>query len=139
MAGQAQNDDDGLISGINVTPLVDIVLVLLIVFMVTAKLITDQLAMKVNLPKAGTGEATGGALFSITLPNDGKMYLNGKEVDEKALLDFIAIERKANRNPKVVVSGDTGLPYGKVVRVLDLVRGAGLSDYAITVQGEEKR
>jgi biopolymer transport protein ExbD len=138
VAGQAQNDDDGIISGINVTPLVDIVLVLLIVFMVTAKLITDQLSMKVNLPKAGTGESSGGALFSITLPPDDKIYLNGKETSEKGLLDFIAQERKAGRNPKVVVSADTNLSYGKVVRVLDLVRGAGLSDYAITVQGQEK-
>lgn len=139
MAGQAQNDDDGLISGINVTPLVDIVLVLLIIFMVTAKLITDQLAMKVNLPKASTGESQGGALFSVTLPKDGKIYLNGKETDEKGLLDFATAEKQAGRSPKVVVSGDTSISYGRVVRVLDLIRGAGISDYAITVEGEQKR
>lgn len=138
MAAQQQNDDE-IISGINVTPLVDIVLVLLIIFMVTAKLITDQLSMKVNLPKASTGDAGSGSLFSITLPNDGKMYLNGKEIDEKGLLDFVNKERAAGRNPKVVVSGDTSISYGKVVRVLDLVRGAGISDYAITVQGEETK
>jgi biopolymer transport protein ExbD len=138
MAGKQQNNDD-IISEINVTPLVDITLVLLIIFMVTAKLITDQLSMRVNLPKASTGDAGTGSLFSITLPSDGKMYLNGKEIDDKGLLDFIAKERKAGRNPKVVVSGDSGIEYGKVVRVLDLVRGAGLDDYAITVQGEQKK
>lgn len=137
MAGQQSNDDDGLISGINVTPLVDIVLVLLIIFMVTAKLITDQMMMKVNLPKASTGEASSGSLFSITLPEDGKIYLNGKETDEQGLLRFIHEERQAGRSPKVVVSGDTKVPYGRVVRILDVVRSAGISDYAITVQGEE--
>jgi biopolymer transport protein TolR len=138
MAAKQQNNDD-IISEINVTPLVDIVLVLLIIFMVTTKMITDQMLMKVNLPKASTGEAGAGSLFSITLPNDGKMYLNGKEVDDKGLLDFINKERVAGRNPKVVVSGDTTIAYGEVVRVLDLVRGAGLDDYAITVQGEVKK
>jgi biopolymer transport protein ExbD len=138
MAAKQQNNDD-IISEINVTPLVDIVLVLLIIFMVTTKMITDQMMMKVNLPKASSGDSAAGSLFSITLPTDGKMYLNGKEIDDKDLLDFINKERAAGRNPKVVVSGDTSLAYGKVVRVLDLVRGAGLEDYAITVQGEEKR
>jgi biopolymer transport protein ExbD len=138
MAAKQQNNDD-IISEINVTPLVDIVLVLLIIFMVTTKMITDQMLMKVNLPKASNADTGAGSLFSITLPNDGKMYLNGKEIDDKGLLDFINKERTAGRNPKVVVSGDTSIPYGKVVRVLDLVRGAGLDDYAITVQGEDKK
>jgi biopolymer transport protein TolR len=138
VAGQSSNDDEGMITGINVTPLVDIVLVLLIIFMVTAKLITDQLSMKVNLPKAATGEAGSGSLFSITMPSDGKIYLNGKEIDERGIQDFIAGEKKAGRSPKVVVSGDTSIPYGRVVRILDLVRGAGISDYAITVQGEKQ-
>jgi biopolymer transport protein TolR len=137
MAAQ-QQDDAGMITGINVTPLVDIVLVLLIIFMVTAKLITDQLALKVNLPKASTGEPASGSLFAVTLPNDGKMYLNGKEIDERGLTDFATQERQAGRNPKVIVSGDSGLSYGKVVRVLDLVRNAGISDYAITVQGQDE-
>jgi biopolymer transport protein ExbD len=133
-----QQDDDGMISGINVTPLVDIVLVLLIIFMVTAKLITDQMMMKVNLPKASTGESSAGALFSITLPDDGKIYLNGKETDERGISAFATEERRAGRSPRVVVSGDTKLPYGRVVKILDIVRKAGISDYAITVQGEEK-
>jgi biopolymer transport protein ExbD len=137
MAAKQQNHDD-IISEINVTPLVDIVLVLLIIFMVTAKLITDQMMMKVNLPKASTGESSGGTLFSITLPNDGKMYMNGKEIDDKGLISFIQKERREGRNPKVVVSGDTAIPYGQVVRVLDMIRSQGLDDYAITVQGEKK-
>jgi biopolymer transport protein ExbD len=138
MAAKQQGNDD-IISEINVTPLVDIVLVLLIIFMVTAKLITDQMMMKVNLPKASTGESSGGSLFAITLPNDGKMYLNGKEVTDSELISFIKKERAEGRNPKVVVSGDTTIPYGKVVRVLDMIRSQGLDDYAITVQGEEKK
>src|SRR5262252_8893897 len=74
MAGGANNDDDGMISGINVTPLVDVTLVLLIIFMVTAKIIVSQ-GMPMDLPKAASGEALQ-TVFSIELLIDGRTRID---------------------------------------------------------------
>src|SRR5256885_16176667 len=80
MAGGGKDTGNGIIGGINVTPLVDITLVLLIIFMVTAKLvIAPSTALPLTLPKAATGEAVQ-VVFAISLPSDGKAFFDGKPV-----------------------------------------------------------
>src|SRR5215831_11521173 len=76
MAGTGKNDDDGLIAGINVTPLVDVTLVLLIIFMVTAKIIVSQ-GMPMDLPKAASGESLQ-TIFSVELSADGKTRVDSE-------------------------------------------------------------
>ena len=90
MAGGANSDDDGLIAGINVTPLVDVTLVLLIIFMVTAKIIVSQ-GMPMDLPKAASGEALQ-TVFSVELLADGR-----SRVDSDLLVDDEAIGAKAKQ------------------------------------------
>src|SRR5437868_15532485 len=80
MAGQIQDEDDA-ITGINVTPLVDITLVLLIIFMVTATYIVKQ-TIEVELPRAAHGGETVSTTFALVVTKDGKFFLNGVETDD---------------------------------------------------------
>ena len=121
-----------LISGINVTPLVDIMLVLLIIFMVTATYIVRD-AIEVNLPKAATGEPTKATLLSITLESDKTLSLNGERISDEQLLAFIREQRAEQGNLEAVIAADTNVPHGEVVRILDLVRAEGVRKFAINV------
>ena len=84
MAGSAQSDE-GEITGINVTPLVDIMLVLLIIFMVTATYIVKE-AIEINLPKAAAGGESTAKTFAIVITKDGHTFLDGLETTEDALV-----------------------------------------------------
>jgi len=96
MAGGSSNDDDGMVSGINVTPLVDVTLVLLIIFMVTARIIVSQ-GMPMDLPKAASGEALQ-QVFSVELAADGKTRVDS-EISQttKALLPWPRPPRRRTR------------------------------------------
>src|SRR5260221_1670354 len=97
MAGNAQRAGIGAITGINVTPLVDIILVLLIVFMVTAKLIVGQHAIPLDLPKAVSGENVQ-EVFSVSLTAQGATFLNGAAVaDDDALAGPARAARAQNK------------------------------------------
>jgi biopolymer transport protein ExbD len=88
MAGGAQNDSDEMITAINVTPLVDIILVLLIIFMLTANIIMSP-AIEVELPQAATGEGTEPTTLALTLKKTGELYLNGQVTDEARLSAYL--------------------------------------------------
>ena len=118
MAGSDSEDEDGLISGINVTPLVDVTLVLLIVFMVTAKIIVSQ-GMPMDLPKAASGEEVQN-VFSVELTVDGKT-----RVDSLAVANDDAI--------RAVIRADKKVEHGRVIRVLDLLKQEGVSKIAFAV------
>jgi biopolymer transport protein ExbD len=134
MGGNGADDDD-LISGINVTPLVDVVLVLLIIFMVTATYIV-RASIKVELPRAAQGGEAAGAILSVVLTRDGQLYLDGVRRTEEEL---VALTREAvarDHDARALISADKGALHGSVVRVIDLVRGAGVTRFAIHVEKE---
>jgi biopolymer transport protein ExbD len=123
---------DDLQSEINVVPLVDVILVVLIIFMVTAPMIMKP-SINVNLPKAASGEATTPSKLNITIESDGSLNLDGRkvqdnEVNTKALEEF-------QKNPEVqaIISADKDVPHGRVVTVLDLVKSAGVKKFAISI------
>lgn len=130
MAGGARKK--GLITEINVTPLVDIVLVLLIVFMLTANLIARQ-AIEVDLPKAATGSTPQVRTLAVTLTTDGGMYLDGKPTDAAALSAEIRAAMKLDPKATVLIAGDKGVAHGRVVWLLDLVRSLGVGSFAIQI------
>ncbi len=132
MASKFGNDDEA-ISDINVVPLVDIVLVVLIIFMVTAPMIMKP-AINVNLPKAASGESTQPTKLSISLTKDGQILLNGVAADEAALK--AKAEEEAGKSPDVqaIISADKDVPHGTVVRVLDVVKLAGVKKFAISIE-----
>src|SRR5215207_6959641 len=121
--------DDEAITGINVTPLVDVTLVLLVVFMVTAKLIAGQ-GIPLDLPKAKTAGAAQ-TVFNISIDDKGTVLANGQAVPDDSLLRSRA--RKAlEQNPELrtVISASTAAKHGSVMRVLDTVRDAGITRVA---------
>jgi biopolymer transport protein ExbD len=122
----------GIISEINVTPLVDIMLVLLIIFMVTAVYIVRD-SLEVKLPEAVTGEQQKQSLLSVTIDARGKMLLNGKPTTDAKIRAFIEAERRRGVTPEAVIAADKRVAHGTVVRVIDLVREEGVNKFAITV------
>lgn len=124
--------DDDLVQGINVTPLVDITLVLLIIFMVTATFVTEQ-GLKINLPKAATAEAPPTAALTVTMAKDGKMRLMQLDVDMAGLRANLEHEAGLNPNVRVLVKADKDLPYGKVAEILDTVKSAGIQRCALSM------
>jgi biopolymer transport protein ExbD len=123
-----QNTDEE-ISGINVTPLVDVTLVLLIIFMVTAKLISGQ-GIPLDLPKAKTAGATQ-TVLSVSIDAQGAVMANGKPVSSDAELRGRA-SRALQDDPELrtVIAASSNASHGKVMHVLDTVRDAGITKVA---------
>ena len=130
----AGDDEPGsqIISGINVTPLVDITLVLLIIFMVTATVIVNA-GIKVELPKASSGAAETKTTLALTLTKDGALYLNGDKSTAEAVSRYISTTLPHNPDLQAIIAADRAVPHGDVVRVIDLVKRAGVRRFAINV------
>lgn len=129
MAGGSRSEDDEIISAINVTPLVDIVLVLLIVLMVTSSYLVNK-AINVDLPKAATGETTAPTM-SISLDVDGKLYLDGATIDEDHLQRRIRAAYSKDPDVKAVISADGRVRHAQVVTVIDILRREKVTKFAI--------
>lgn len=123
-----QNSDEE-ITGINVTPLVDVTLVLLIIFMVTAKLISGQ-GIPLDLPKAKTAGATQ-TVLNVSVDAQGGVLANGSKVSGDAELKSRASQAlKENPELRTVISASESASHGKVMHVLDTVRDAGITKVA---------
>jgi biopolymer transport protein ExbD len=122
----------GLITDINVTPLVDIVLVLLIIFMLTAHLIARQ-AIEVQLPKAAQGGTVVPKTLAVTLTREGRLYLLGTPVTPDALRAAVRAAVAEDPKAQVIIAGDKNVSHGRVVWVLDLVKGLGVTSFAIQI------
>jgi biopolymer transport protein ExbD len=137
MAGGAGNDDDGMISGINVTPLVDVTLVLLIIFMVTAKIIVSQ-GMPMDLPKAASGEDVQ-TIFSVELAANGETRVDSAQVpNDEAVVPLAKEAKKKNDLVRAVIRADTKVEHGRVIHVLDLLKQSGISKIAFAVSPKSK-
>jgi biopolymer transport protein ExbD len=134
MASASRNDSGGLIAGINVTPLVDIVLVLLIIFLVTAKLVVaPAAALSMTLPRSATGEAVS-SVFAISLAADGVLRVNGAAVDDDdAFLQRARAEHQAHPALRAVIQADGATRHARVVHLMDLLGQAGISQIAFAV------
>ncbi len=108
MAGGAQDDGDDGITGINVTPLVDVVLVLLIIFMVTATYIVRE-SIEVELPRAAHGGESVGVMLNIVITKDAR----------------------------AIISADKNSFHGAVVHVIDLIKGQGIGKFAINIEKDQ--
>lgn len=120
---------------INIIPLVDVILVLLIIFMATTAFVKES-GLKMKLPAAkATGAASQGAQdLTVTLTRDNLLYINGKQSNEKTLIAQFRARAKSNPQSGVIIKGDQGIAYSRVVRVLDLARQAGLSSVALSTR-----
>jgi biopolymer transport protein ExbD len=140
MGGGAQGDDDELITAINVTPLVDVVLVLLIILMVTASYIVSK-SIPLDLPEGQTGENTteDNRTLTISIDAEGQLFLDAEPIDRDALRSAVRQYREESENPRAVIAADGAVPHRSVVQVIDLLRGERVSRFAISVNPEDLR
>jgi biopolymer transport protein TolR len=137
-AGTAYEDDEsgGIIGDINVTPLVDITLVLLIVFMITVPAIVNNPSIKVELPKASTGDDTLKSTLAITLQRTDSgysLYANGELTNEPSLRALIPGLLAKNKELQTIIAADKGIAYGDVVHIVDVVKTLGVHKFALNI------
>jgi len=135
MATAADTGDDSPIVGINVTPLVDVALVLLVILMVTSSYLVSR-TIPVDLPKGATTEATPTTL-ALTIDKSGAMFADGEPVDEPALRQRIRSARASKPDLRAVIAADGSSQHRSVVRVIDLLRQEQVTKFAINVQPED--
>jgi biopolymer transport protein ExbD len=135
MAASSSHSDEA-ITGINVTPLVDITLVLLIIFMVTAKLIAGQ-SVPLDLPKAATAGATQ-TVFAVAVDAQAQVTANGKSVADRAELQAEAKRAFASDSDlRVLVSAEKRSSHGSVMQVVDSLRQVGITRIAFAADPGE--
>ena len=127
------NDDDGAIADINITPFVDIILVVLIIFMLATPVIMNP-GIKVNLPQAASGESTTPSQLTISIKQDGGVYLNGEVLDRENIRASIQALMAENPDTQAILAADKDVPHGLVIQVLDEVKSAGVKKFAISTQ-----
>jgi biopolymer transport protein ExbD len=120
------------IAAINVTPLVDVVLVLLIILMVASTYIVAQ-TLKVTLPRSKTTDGMADKPQTVALLKDGSLRWNEQPVTEPELVRDLASAVKADPEVNVVVSADENVKHGRVVHVIDLAKQQGVTKFAINV------
>ena len=128
-----------VMSEINVTPLVDVMLVLLIVFMVAAPLLTAGVA--VNLPKAGAGALNqeDKAPLEITVDEDGNIFMGKTAVKMERLMSILSAISKENPNRRVYIRADRHLSYGQVMIVMAAVNSSGFTKIALVSESDSER
>jgi biopolymer transport protein ExbD len=129
--------DDDVISGINVTPLVDIVLVLLIIFMVTTSYIVRQ-QIQVNLPRAASGEAETQATLTFQVTADGEFLLDGEETTLKTIGQQVAARIEEEPELRAAIAADDKVDYGRVVDLIDTIKANGLDKFALNIERRSK-
>lgn len=130
MAAKAGGDEEA-ISEINVVPLVDIVLVVLIIFMVTAPAMMKP-SMPVQLPSAASGDESEPSLLQVAIDSEGQVFVNNVPVEESEARRLSAEQVERNPEVQAVIAADREVPHGTVIRVLDWVKSAGVRKFAVT-------
>lgn len=129
----SNKDSDEIISEINIVPLVDIILVVLIIFMVTAPAMM-QPSLKLNLPEAASAELTEPSFLQVVVGAEGQVLINNQEVDEESVKKIASIEVEKNPLVQAVISADETTHYGTVIRVMDWLKSVGVDDFAVSTE-----
>jgi len=133
MAGSfGSPSDDEIISGINITPLVDVVLVLLIIFLITAPVLY-QSSIQVQLPKAKSGDKSQKSPLNFTLSKEGTLHWDSQVIDWDTLTQRLKTHEGHLSEETAMISADQATPHGTVIRLMDVLRQAGLTRFALNV------
>jgi biopolymer transport protein TolR len=133
MGGGVKLDDDDGINEINVTPLVDVMLVLLVIFLVASVYIVKD-AIEVELPKAAKTSDVVETTLSIVIDQSGALYLNGNPTNETTIASACQAAAAENPNAQAIIAADNDVKHGNVIKIIDLVRTNGLARFAINVK-----
>ena len=132
MAANPEENSE-MISSINVTPFVDVVLVLLVIFMVTAPLIAKDI-LNLRLPKTESGDGKSMSTLGVAINRQGLVLLNGTPISDEELTAQVKKALAENAETQAIVSADEEVNYGRVVRAIDLIKSAGLNKFSIQVE-----
>jgi len=124
MARRKYHRSDDLFSGINITPFTDIVLVLLIIFMITAPGLLYS-GLDLNLPGSSSSLSLSGEKLAVGLDGKGQLYFEGKRVSGDELKKIVIMKIALNREFRVILNADSASSHGRVIEVLDLLRSTG--------------
>lgn len=128
----AADDADGPITSINVTPLVDIILVVLIIFMATAPLIQRR-AMQVDVPKAAHHTGASSEALQVLLKEDGALLVAGKPMTREQLSKALKAAVEKEPGMRVTFAADKRIDYSEIISTLDVIRGAGVRKIGLEV------
>ena len=133
----SSTEDDPLISEINVTPFVDVVLVLLVIFIVTAPaMVKDTLGIR--LPKAISVDGSALDTLGVAVTRQGQILLNGTIATEEALTTAVKAALAKNPNAQAIIAADGDARHADVVRAIDLVKTAGMNRFALQIERLDK-
>ena len=132
----SDSDAGAPISAINVTPFVDVVLVLLVIFMITAPALMKDV-IGIQLPKASSSDTKAPESLGVAVTRQGQFLLNGNPVTSEALTDGVKKELEKNPQIQAIISADREAQHGDVVRAIDLIKSAGLQRFAFQIQRQE--
>lgn len=133
MAALNSNNDDDVIAGINVTPFVDIALVLLVIFMATSSYIA-RASIPVNLPQAASAGQAVESTLNVVVTREGQVFVDGQPTPLDTLPAIIRRSVEQSPGTQAVIAADKGVPYGTVVGVLDVVKQQGVKAFALNVE-----
>ena len=137
MAMGGQQDDRRPMADINVTPLVDVMLVLLVIFMVTAPMM--QQGVQVNLPKANTKAMTPqDEAVVVSVDKSGKVFINKDEIPASDLRNRLTAMFASREKKEVFLKADAGVPYGEVVKAMADIKGAGIERLGMVTEPSAK-
>jgi biopolymer transport protein ExbD len=133
MAMQTGDDAGEGFSDINITPFVDIVLVLLVIFMVTAKYIVSQ-SIPVDLPKAASGASGIPTMVSCSIDSKSQMFVDKVPMTPEEVKSALKSRITSDPNMRAIINADKTVPHGRVVELIDIIRGAGIEKFAIQTE-----
>lgn len=133
------DDDDAIVAEINMTPLIDIMLVLLIVFMVSSTAALES-GMDIELPKTTlTNEKKEAEILVISLSKDGNIAVHGKQVKGEEVSRKIASSLLELKTDSVILEGDTSANLGKAIELMDIAKVAGAKNFSIAAEETNKK
>lgn len=141
--GLIEDQEDEGLNAINVVPMVDIMLVLLIIFMVSTEFVQHQLRNRipphipVELPMAASGEVTEPSLLSLVMTRSGAIFLNGAPSDMTGVKAYIDEKKQEGVRMQAVVAADERVSHGAVIELIDVIRLWGIDDFAINTRRQE--
>ena len=133
IGGDFEGDGDEIVAEINVTPLTDIFLVLLIIFMVTSSVIVEE-GKTIDLPDAQASEPTEPKGVTVSMNADGQITVNDVVAEEGTVLRLLEVAIEKAEDKIVILRGDTSIALGRAVNVLDLAQQAGAKGIAISTE-----
>jgi biopolymer transport protein ExbD len=135
MAFQMNDGEEDVIAAINIVPFVDITLVLLIIFMLTSAAIV-RASIQVDLPSAASAGSAVSSTLNLVLTKEGSLFLDGKPTTHTALASHVARAAWKDNHLQAVISADTKVDYGRVVKVIDVVKANGVKTFALNLERE---